>query len=312
MKIAITGVRSFVGYHLAAGLSAAGHEVVALLGPHHPAGGIRVERTERLARAGIAEATLDVTDAASVASCIATLRPDVFIQHEGYTTGYTSPDFDLRVAFSLNVEPLRAVFEALAACGGAAIVTGSVSEYSDSDEPHREDEACVPSLPYGLSKLAETLYAQQLSQRLGVPARVARVFLPFGPLEEPERLLSALVDKLRHGQPIQLSPGHQRRDFIHTDDVVSLYVRLVDDLARGGFDIFNVCSGESPELRDVVLEFAAALGADPALCEFGAIPMRPGEAPVIRGSNAKARALGWAPMNWRDGVRKLCAADTPA
>ena len=179
----------------------------------------------------------------------------------------------------------------MAACGGAAIVTGSVSEYSDSDEPHRETKPASGS-PYGLSKLAETLYAQQLSQRLGVPARVARVFLPFGPLEEPERLLRRSSTSCGTGSRSSSSPGLQRRDFIHTDDVVSLYARLIDDLRARRIRHLQRVLGRVAELRDVVLELRPRSAPIRRCCEFGAIPMRPGEAPVIRGSNAKARALG--------------------
>lgn len=307
MRALVTGITSFVGYHLAAGFAAAGHEVVGTVSRAGDLPGIRGERVRRLAARGVPILPLDLTDAEAIGGIADTAAPDLWVQHAGYTKAYASPDFDLAAAHALNVLPLGAVFAAMARRGGGVILTGTVSEYSDGDEPHREDEACAPSTAYGLSKLTGTLYARLLAARTGVPTRVARLFLPFGPLEAPEKLLPSTLAALRRGERVALSPCLQCRDFVAVEDVVSLYLKLADDLSRTPFDLFNACSGVSPRLKDVVLAFAEDLGADPALCDFGAIPMRPGEPMAIRGANAKARdLLGWSPTPWREAVTRLC------
>ncbi len=226
----------------------------------------------------------------------------------GYTKSYASHDYDLRKGFALNVEPLGAIFSAMAGVQGAVILTGTVAEYADSDQPHLETETCAPAMPYWLSKLMETLYARQLSSHYDVPARVARLFLPFGPLDAPEKLLATVITSLREALPLELTTCLQQRDFLHVDEVVDLYLKLLPDLPRSLFEIYNVCAGESPTLREVILEFAVILGVDAARCEFGAIPMRTGEPSVIRGSNEKARKfLQWTPAPWRETVRRWLA-----
>jgi len=311
MKVLITGATSFVGCHLASGFQAAGHCVVAGVSVAGEAGGIRGLRLGHMAERGVALRPLDLMAHEQIARAISEEKPDLWIQHAGYTKAYGSEHYDLAKGLAINVLPLGAIFEAMAAIGGRVIVTGTISEYSDSDAPHREDECCRPATAYGLAKLAETLRAEQLSRERGVPTRIARVFLPFGPLDNPEKLLSSLVSSLRACKRIGLSPCLQQRDFLHVEDVVTLYLALANDLDRGGCDIFNVCAGESPRLRDFVLEIAAVLGADPGLCDFEAIPMRPGEAMVIRGSCDKARSLlDWSPTPWRAAVRRFLERPT--
>ncbi|MDQ0313615.1 NAD-dependent epimerase/dehydratase family protein [Amorphus orientalis] len=303
MKVLITGVTSFVGYHLAAGFRAEGHEVIGAVSRPGMLEGIRGERTRRLAAAGVPLEPLDLTRPEEIADRARTVQPDLWIQHAGYTKNYAGADYDLTAGHALNVAPLGPIFAAMVELGGAVIVTGTVSEYADGDAPHTEDEACLPSTPYGLSKLTETLFARQLALRTGVPTRVARLFLPFGPLEAPEKLLPSVAAALRDGREVALSPCLQRRDVLPVEDVVALYLALADDLPRTTFDLFNVCSGEAPALRDVVLAIADTLGADPTLCRFGARPMRPGEPDIIVGSTHKARQLlGWSPTPWREAV----------
>lgn len=312
MRVLITGVTSFVGYHLAAGFKAAGHDVTGVVSARRMGEGIIGERLKRLLQQEIPLETLDLLDEAAIARCAESVRPEVWVQHAGYTKNYASIDYDLRAAFALNALPLTGIFSAMSKLGGAVIVTGTAAEYSDGAEPHEEAEPCVPQMPYGLAKMAGTLLAKQLAEHHGVPTRVARLFIPYGPLDAPEKLLAVAAAGLRAGQPVRLSPCRQRRDFVYADDVVSLYLGLLPDLPRSLFEIYNVCSGEAPELCDVMLEMATVLGADPALCEFGAIPLRPGEPEIVAGSNAKARKyLEWAPMGWREGVERFARSELP-
>jgi nucleoside-diphosphate-sugar epimerase len=184
------------------------------------------------------------------------------------------------------------------------VLIGSVSEYSDHDEVHAEDEACWPATPYGMSKLMATLRSSQLASQYGIKTRVARLFLPFGPLDNPSRIMAEVPRRLRRGESVQLSPCEQRRDLLYIVDACRALDAMVGTIDRGvPFEVFNICSGTSPRLRDVVLHIAARLGADPSLCRFGDLPLRPGEPAVMAGSPAKAMAaFGWKPDDWKGGV----------
>ena len=295
-RVLVTGVSSFVGAHLANAFAARGASVTAVLGrPLDRYEGIRAARLATL-RARVALVVGDLEAPADIAGIIAQASPDLLVHHAGHATGYGSPDYDLAGALAVNVLALDPIYRALAGRGCGVIITGSSAEYSASDRPNAEDEACLPDTPYGLAKLAETLRARQLAERFDVPTRVARLFIPFGRLDHPDKLLSQVVTRLARAEAVALSPCTQARDFVGVGDVCEAWWRLALDLPRTRFDVLNICSGEGTVLRDLLLTLAGRMGADAGLLQFGRHAMRPGEAAISCGDNAKARRLlGWAP-----------------
>ena len=132
---------------------------------------------------------------------------------------------------------------------------------------------------------------------------MARLYIPFGARDNPQKLLVQAIAKLRNREPIALSPCEQQRDFLGIADLCEAYDRLASDLARGGFDIFNVGSGEPVVLRDFLGEIADRLGAGRELLRFGAIAMRAGEPPVCYPDISKARRLlGFNPTPLRAAI----------
>jgi nucleoside-diphosphate-sugar epimerase len=309
--VVVTGINSFVGCHLAAGFARAGFRVIGTgRSAAPPDEAIRLERQKMARSAGADHLPLDLTDRDAVVRFIREHRPGVWVHHAGYAFEYASPDYDLEAGHRINIQPLAVVYEALHEVkAGGVIVTGTDAEYGAGDDAWDEEDACWPTAPYGLSKLAKTLRARQLALQYQLPTRVARLFVPFGSLDAPNKLMASVVRALRAGEPIDLTPGEQRRDFIHVDDVVRLYLQLAADLERPSlFEVFNACSGVATRLKDLLLLIAEALKADPALLRFGARPMRAIEAPVQLGSNAKARRLlRWEPRPLTESVRAFLA-----
>jgi nucleoside-diphosphate-sugar epimerase len=237
---------------------------------------------------------MDLRNPASIADIVRNVAPSLWVQHAGYAVDYPSMSYDIAAAYAVNVVPLEKLYSSLAGTGCGVLVTGSSAEYSASETGNREDDACVPDTPYGLSKLTQTLRARQLAMQFGVPTRVARLYLAFGPFDNPRKLLPQVVAKLRSGEAIDLSACTQRRDFIGIADVCKFYNRLAADLGRGGFDVINVGRGEGVKLRDLLEAIARRLGAACGLLRFGALPMRPGEPAISYAAMDKARQLlGW-------------------
>tara|TARA_R110000782_G_scaffold6616_2_gene22728 strand:+ start:47 stop:1006 length:960 start_codon:yes stop_codon:yes gene_type:complete len=292
----VTGTSSFVGAHLARAFADAGYAVTATHSrPRDGYDGIRAQRLDFAAQSA-ALAQLDVTDETAVKALARRVRPTLWVHHAGHAADYASPDYDAERGRAVNVQPLDAIFAAMSDSGGGVIITGSSAEYPSSDDANHEDDTGQPETPYGLSKRAETVRARDLAARTGVPTRIGRLYIPFGILDHPAKLLAQVISGLRAGTPVDLSPCTQRRDFIGVGDVTDAWLKMARDLARGGFDVFNICSGEATELRALLLAVADALGADDRLLRFGARPMRPGEPPVSFGDNTKAgRMLDWSP-----------------
>lgn len=303
--VIVTGSTSFVGCHLARAFAGAGHAVTATHSrPVADYDGVADARLRWVSERAETH-RLDITDGAAVTDLARRVRPALWVHHAGYATNYGSTDYDRAQGDAVNVAPLDAIFAAMADTGGGVLITGSNAEYADGDAPAKETDACRPSLPYGQSKLAETERAQALSEQTGVPARVGRLFIPFGRLDNPAKLLASAQKSLAERRPIDLSQCEQRRDFIGIRDVCDAWVRMAADLSRGGFGIFNICSGEATPLKTLLIGLAGGLGADPALLRFGAQTMRPGEPLVAYGDNVKARrVLGWSPRPLEQAIRE--------
>lgn len=314
--LVVTGVSSLIGHHLASFFVGHGHRVIGTISkPPVAYEGVQRRRLDAVETVGVTLATLELTDGDAIRTFIDRHRPRYWIHHAGWATRYASLDYDLDRGHAVNVAPLDDLYPALRSVGcRGVIVTGSSAEYSDSDQANLESDCCVPALPYGLSKLTETLRARQLALQHCIPTRVARIYIPFGRYDAPNKLLPSVIEALRQGRPIDLSACEQHRDFLYMGDLVEGYAALLRDLDRATvFDVFNLCSGQAMPLRDLLLELTRLLDGDPALLLFGARPMRSGEPPVSYGSSVKAAAvLGWRPGSLREGLRKFlqASADT--
>jgi nucleoside-diphosphate-sugar epimerase len=310
-SIVVTGASSFVGCHLAREFAQQGWAVTATLSkPRETYEGIQTARLKWIGES-VSWQVLDTRDEKAVRKFIAKARPDLWIHHAGYAVNYGSPDYDVKAGHEVNVEPLHYIYEELAKTEkSGVIVTGSSMEYSDTDKACLESDECKPSTPYGRSKLEETEAAKELSKRHGVPTRVARLFIPFGPLDAPNKVIPYVIENLKKGLPVELSPCTQRRDFLYIGDVAKAYGSFAEDLKRGGFEVFNVCSGEAVAVRSLIELIADRMGASRKLLGFGKRPMRPGEPAVSYGSCERARqALGWEPNKLEAGVKELLRGD---
>jgi len=295
-RVAVTGASSFVGCHLAAAFAGGGAEVAAIhsreLDAYDP---IRRKRVEH-ACTDTELVRLDIRDGDAAASFLRDFGPDIWIHHVGYTDNYTSPDFDWIGALDTTAQPLATLYEIFAETGTKVIVSGTDQEYGAASDVNREDDPCLPVTPYGLSKLSETLAARQLAARFSVPTRIARVYIPFGKMDNPKKLLPQVVEALAAGRKMDLSAGTQRRDFVGVADLCRGYLALANDMDRAAIDVFNIASGVPVSLRELLETLCKEMNADPALLNFGAMPMRPGEPPLSAASIDKAkRLLGFAP-----------------
>lgn len=307
-KVVVTGVSSFIGCHIASYLSQQQYEVVGTISAEESSySGIRRERLRAASAADVRLERLDLTNTDELLRFVETEQPDVWVQHAGYVLDYDSWNYDLTAGHHINVMPLETLYKALSGvhCKGV-VITGTQSEYGDTANASGEEDACWPNTAYGLSKLTGTVRARQLAQQYAIRTRVARIFIPFGVLDSPKKLMPSVVRSLAAGLPVELTACEQQRDYCSIDDLVSGYgalIRHLDDELL--FEVFNLCSGNPLSLKQLLLEMADTLQADRQLLQFGKLPMRPGEAAVCYGSNEKARQLlGWKPQPLRSSLKR--------
>jgi nucleoside-diphosphate-sugar epimerase len=177
---------------------------------------------------------------------------------------------------------LRAGITLLAAFGDHGgkrfLGIGTSAEYAPSDTPCIEDRTPIgPSTVYGQAKAEMRQAVQAAGVSHGFSAAWARVFLPFGPGDPPQRLVPSLMAAFRKGQRLPMSDGEQIRDFIYAPDAGRMLAALLMSEAQGAF---NIGSGAAMPLR-LAVEAVAKLCGGEGLAEFGKVPRRPGEPQVL-------------------------------
>ena len=202
------------------------------------------------------------------------------------------------------VEGSLQLLDAFAAAGGGrATLAGSCAEYdwaagvlSEATSP------LAPATYYGTCKHALREVGEGLAARRGVSFSWGRIFFVYGPHEHPYRLVSSLSRALLRGEPAPTSEGSQRRDFLHVRDVAAAFVALLDSGVEGAV---NVASGEAVPVREIVEAVAAAAGR-PELVQWGALPPRPGDPPLLQADVSRLREeVRWAPtIPLADGLER--------
>ena len=103
------------------------------------------------------------------------------------------------------------------------VYASSSSVYGDSPAlPLREDAACHPVSPYGVTKLAGEHLGLLYERNNGVPVVSLRFFTVYGPRQRPDMAFHKFLKAARDGTELidLYGDGEQTRDFTYIDDIV--------------------------------------------------------------------------------------------
>ena len=283
MRVLVTGAAGFVGAHVVRALLGGGHDVAALLQP-----GVSTARLHDLeGRLMRVSGTLE--EARALRPALVDYRPEVCI----HLAWYAEPGKYLDAPE--NVSALTgslALLEELAAAGCAHVVAvGSCAEYAAASKPFTEESPVRPDTLYAAAKLSLALTGERLAARRGFGFAWARLFLLYGPGEDPRRAIPSLMRSLLRGEFYAASAGEQVRDYLHVEDVASALVTLA---TRGATGVFNVCSGIPVTMR-AVMETVGRIAGREDLIRFGERPYRDWEPMYLCGENGRLKAQGWTP-----------------
>jgi nucleoside-diphosphate-sugar epimerase len=279
-RVLLTGASGFLGAHVARQALAAGVEL------------------HRLGRSAGPEGALhhcaDLTDRASVASAVQAAQPQAVIHCAAPGVAYGSmPLAEMLVVAAGGTEALLDACAALAQPPRLVLV-GSGFEYAPSHQPVGEDWPIVPSgSQYGAAKAAAACMAGAFAERLALT--LVRPFHIYGAGEAARRLGPFLIAQARAGQPVELTPCEQQRDFLHVDDCAAMVWAALEARSEApGLDVLNLGSGQPIALRTFVDLVSAELAHHgvTAQCTIGALPYRAGEPMVSLPNLARWQAQG--------------------
>lgn len=114
----------------------------------------------------------------------------------------------------------------------AFINSGSSAEYGAKTKPMRETDICTPESVYAVTKLAATSYASFFAKKNNFPLVTLRIFSPFGPRDDKNRLISAVSLHCLNNTAPSLANPKAVRDYIYVEDLVDLYLVVAKKIKK--------------------------------------------------------------------------------
>ena len=180
------------------------------------------------------------------------------------------------------------------------VLASTAAAYGNDPElPKREDMRPQPESPYAVAKIAGEHYLRLFASLYALPTVVLRYFNVFGPRQDPKSpysgVISRFCDDVTAGRtPTVFGDGGQTRDFVFVKDVVQANWLAMSDRTEGRGQIYNVASGRTASLLDLLATLSQLTGRPVAPAHQ---PARAGDIRHSAADIAKARReLGYEPQ----------------
>lgn len=174
---------------------------------------------------------------------------------------------------------------------------GSSEEYGNDGSPFKEKMREEPNSPYALVKQLTTNTAMMLYRNYAFPIMVVRPGNLFGPMQGKSKFIPYVIESLKKGEPLNVTPCEQKRDFIYVDDFSWTIDKLLENSAKAIGEIVNVSSGESISLKDIIEICKKAAGSVSSV-NYGALPYRENEIMDLKCSVEKLESIIGQPIRF--------------
>jgi UDP-glucose 4-epimerase len=226
-RILLTGSEGFVGKNLAQELRRQGAKVLTL-----------IDRDGQ---------RIDIRDWQKIRE----IRNLDMVYHLAATTGipfsFENPreTYEVNVLGTLNILELCRLRSIKRVVFASAYVYGN-PQYLPIDEKHPPR----PANPYARSKVLAEDLCRTYCEDYGLECIVLRAFNIYGKGQIDSFLIPSILKQLVNGKIELLDPA-PRRDFLNIIDAVNAYIKA-GEYDGAGFEIFNIGSGVSHRVSDVV------------------------------------------------------------
>lgn len=248
MRVFITGVAGFIGFHLARRMLAEGHEVLGYDGvtPYYDVSLKR--RRLGLLESGncqfrFVEAMLEDREALEAAA--ADFAPQVII-HLAAQAGVRYSLEQPRTYVDANLVGTFNLLEVARQVAPEHLLFASTSSVYGGNQqmPFREiDRADFPVSLYAATKKAGEAMSHSHAHLFGIPTTCFRFFTVYGPWGRPDMALFKFVSAMLGDRPIEVyGEGRMRRDFTYVDDLVDAILRLIPQVPQAGRPVGDVDS----------------------------------------------------------------------
>lgn len=292
MKVLVTGVAGFIGFHLAQRLLAEGIQVYGIdnLNDYYDVN-LKKDRLAQLhPESGFTFQLLDLAQRDRML--------DLFQQHNfDYVVNLAAQAgvrYSLENPFAYADSNLAGFVNLLEGCRRSQIkhlvFASSSSVYGANIKvPFAvNDNVDHPISLYAATKKANELIAHVYSHLYNLPTTGLRFFTVYGPWGRPDMAYFKFVQAITEGKPINVyNFGKMKRDFTYIDDVIEGVIRVMhkppQENSKGSattstapYKIYNIGNNSPVELMTFIEVIEKALGKT---SEKNLLPMQPGDVP---------------------------------
>ncbi len=268
-RILVTGGAGFVGSHLCERLAKDENNDVYSLDNYFT--GSEANHVDNVTY--IKGSTKDI-------ATLVTFYPDM-VYHLGEYSRVEQSFDDIEKVWEYNKDGIFAVLEFVRKAGCKILYAGSSTKFGDGGLGRSAS-------PYAWTKATNTELVMNYGTWFNVPYAITYFYNVYGPREiqtgKYATLIALFKEKMKNKETLTIvSPGTQKRNFTHIDDIIDGLV-LVGEQGYG--DEFGIGSGEAFS----ILEVAQMYGG-----EIKMLPERKGNRMTADVVSAKTQALGWSP-----------------
>ena len=169
--------------------------------------------------------------------------------------------------------------------------------------PISEQAEVLANNPYALSKKLAEDACHFYSDCYGVDVTVLRVFNLYGGGQDNKFLIPSIIEQVLNNSSIKVKDLEPKRDYLYIDDLIEALMYAIENPQR--FEIFNIASGISYSVRDVIDIVQSVAGK--VVPVYSENIKRPYEIMDTCADITKARSiLSWMPRwSLASGVEKI-------
>ena len=299
MKILITGVAGFIGFHVAYASLKRGDQVIGIdnLNDYYDPSlkEDRLQQLNSLVKDINGKFTFikgDIADLESIEQCFEEEIDRVI--NLAAQAGVRKSLEDPHIYVRSNVVGFVNILEACRHNSVNHLTYASTSSVYGLNEtlPFSEEQiADHPIQLYAATKRSNELLAHSYSYLFNLPTTGLRFFTVYGPWGRPDMALFLFVKNILEGQPIKVfNRGNHSRDFTYIDDIVKGIISSSDvpaslnpswdpanpdpSTSSCPFRILNIGNGKKVNLKNYILEIEKNLGVK-AIKDY--LPLQPGD-----------------------------------
>ncbi len=206
--------------------------------------------------------------------------PDM-VYHLGEYSRVEQSFDDIEKVWQFNKDGIFAVLQFVRKHGCKILYAGSSTKFGDGGLGRSAS-------PYAWTKATNTELVQNYGAWFNVPYAITYFYNVYGPREiqtgKYATLIALFKEKMKNAEPLTIvSPGSQKRNFTHIDDIIDGLV-LVGENGYG--DDFGIGSPEAYTIKEIAELYDG---------EIQMLPERKGNRMTADVISAKTEALGWKP-----------------